>query len=442
MTFASSVLFAGRLIFPRTGKNSSARRSIFGAIVCIAISIVPLTAVISIADGMIGGMTERIIGLSSLHLQSVIRRGTAPASSLDALKAYRRQLCAVSGITDAFMELSADALAAGKRYRTGAAVRAIEPDVFTRNTYFKKFIRVVDGNLSDFASSGDTAVLGEKAASLLSVKAGDTVRLITVRRLPSGATSPRITPFKVAAIVSSGYQELDALWFFIPIETGFSVLSSDSVVTSVLLEAKDALSTALYKTQKACAERSAGVATVFRWDEINASQLQNFSSTRLMLVFVMALIVLVAAVNISSALVMLVMEKRREIAILKSLGGTPNGITLAFLLTGAAAGWTGLSAGLPIGLLVAVNINAIISFSESALNAALHVCSVLGGSPDGFSHVALLNPAYYLTEIPVSIPFKELFFMYSAVIVLSLAVSVLPSVRAGKENPLEIFRKS
>ena len=88
MTFASSVLFAGRLIFPRTGKTSSARRSIFGAIVCIAISIVPLTAVISIADGMISGMTERIIGLSSLHLQAVIRRGTIPASSLDALKEY------------------------------------------------------------------------------------------------------------------------------------------------------------------------------------------------------------------------------------------------------------------------------------------------------------------------------------------------------------------
>ncbi len=442
MTFASSVLFAGRLIFPRTGKTSSARRSIFGAIVCIAISIVPLTAVISIADGMISGMTERIIGLSSLHLQAVIRRGTIPASSLDALKEYRANLCAVGGVTDAFMELSADALAAGKRYRTGVAVRAVEPDVFTRNKYFQKFIKVTDGDIADFAASGNTAAIGEKAASLLSVKAGDTVRLITVRRLPSGAASPCVTPFKVSAIVSSGYQELDALWFFIPIETGFSVLSSDSAVASVLLEAQEALSTSLFRTQQECAARSAGFATVFRWDEINASQLQNFSSTRLMLIFIMTLIVLVAAVNISSALVMLVMEKRREIAILKSLGGTPNGITLSFLLTGAAVGWTGLFAGLPLGLLVAVNINAIISFAESALNVARKVLAVLGGEPEGFSRLTLLNPAYYLTEIPVSIPFRELFFMYSAVIVLSLAVSVLPSVRAGKENPLEIFRKS
>ena len=160
-----------------------------------------------------------------------------------------------------------------------------------------------------------------------------------------------------------------------------------------------------------------------------------------MLVFIMTLIVLVAAVNISSALIMLVMERRREIAILKSLGGTPNGITLSFLLTGLAAGGAGLLIGLPFGLLVSVNINKIIVFTENVLNAFLKIVYIIGGGVE-FNAFRLLNPDYYLTEIPVSVPFSELFFMCGAVMLLSLAVSILPAVKAGKENPLEIFRKS
>lgn len=114
MTAAASILFAKRLIFPRTLKKSSARRSILGAVACIAISIVPLTAVISIADAMISGMTERLIGLSSLHLRAVVRRNTDAAATLDGLTAYKTALTKVPGVTDAFMEIDCDALAAGK----------------------------------------------------------------------------------------------------------------------------------------------------------------------------------------------------------------------------------------------------------------------------------------------------------------------------------------
>ena len=442
MTAAASILFAKRLIFPRTLKKSSARRSILGAVVCIAISIVPLTAVISVADAMISGMTERLIGLSSLHLRSVVRRNADAAATLDGLAAYKTALTKVPGVTNAFMEIDCDALAAGKNYRTGASVRAVEPDIFTRNAYFAKFIKTVDGTIEDFVNNPKSAVIGEKAANLLSVRAGDTVRLITTKRLPSGIIAPRLTSFTVAAVVSSGYQELDALWFFIPIETGFSIIPKDSAIVSVMMECKDAFSPLLYGIQNECASLLNGEATVFRWDELNASQLENFSSTKLMLVFIMTLIVLVAAVNISSALIMLVMERRREIAILKSLGGTPNGITLSFLLTGLAAGCAGLLIGLPFGLLVSVNINKIISFIENALNLILKIVYIIGGGSTGFDSFRLLNPDYYLTEIPVSVPFAELFFMCGAVMLLSLAVSILPAVKAGKENPLEIFRKS
>jgi len=87
-----------------------------------------------------------------------------------------------------------------------------------------------------------------------------------------------VQSFTVAAVVSSGYQELDALWFFIPIETGFSIIPKDSAIVSVMMECADAFSPSLYGIQNECASLLNGEATVFRWDELNASQLENFSS--------------------------------------------------------------------------------------------------------------------------------------------------------------------
>ena len=161
-----------------------------------------------------------------------------------------------------------------------------------------------------------------------------------------------------------------------------------------------------------------------------------------MLTFIMLLIVLVASVNISSALVMLVMERRKEIAILKSVGATNSGISISFLIAGVACGLMGTLIGLPVGIMFAINSNLLIVSLEKLVNLGVKVLYVLGGnSAESFEAVQLLNPAYYLTEIPVSIPLGELFLISSSVILLSLVVSVIPAIKAGKERPLETFRK-
>ena len=119
---------------------------------------------------------------------------------------------------------------------------------------------------------------------------------------------------------------------------------------------------------------------------MNATEFENFSSTRVMLVFIMLLVVLVASVNISSAIVMLVMERRKEIAILKSCGASSSGITFSFLLTGLACGTGGVMAGLPVGLLLSVNANALPSANASSFSIVItssytFVLSVSGTNP-------------------------------------------------------------
>lgn len=443
MTLKSSLLFAFRLIFPRSSKKSSARRSVLGAMICIGISLIPLVVVLSVSDGMIGGMTRRLIGLSTSDLENFISRRSSFAESKEKFTAYANLFSDVPGVTGAFPQIESDGLAAGKSYRIGARIRAVEPDIFFKNNDFSTLFEIFDGDMNSFCSDPKSAVIGTKMAELLNLRAGGTFRLITTNIRSNGGVTPKVSTFKVAAIVSSGYQEMDALWIFIPLETGFSVIPREAANFSVMIKTSETFSGKLSQIQQECEKACGGNGLMYSWKELNSSQFENFSSTKVLLIFIMFLIVLVAAVNISSAIVMLVMERRREIAILKSIGGTSRGITLSFLIAGIVCGFCGILLGLPVGLLLSVNANELVSFTEKIVNFFSRITYILsGGSADGFSQVHLLDPAYYLTTIPISIPFAELFAVCVSVLLLSLIVSVVPAVKAGKEKPLDIFRKS
>ena len=182
-------------------------------------------------------------------------------------------------------------------------------------------------------------------------------------------------------------------------------------------------------------------ASVYTWQELNSSQLENFSTTKMLLLLIMSLIVLVASINVSSSVIMFVMERNKEIAILKSLGASPNGITFAFLFIALFIGLCGVIIGLPIGILCAVNVNSIINFFEIVINFVLSLGYNIFASSEGFVPVSVMNPEYYLETIPVVLPLKELCAIVILVLILSVVVSIIPSIKAGREKPLSILRK-
>lgn len=439
MTIKSSLMFAKSLIFPKTDKRSSARRSFFGALLCIGLSIVPLIVVISVTNGMIDGMTERIIGLSSNHLQAYVSSGIAQVRSAQYFTDYANQYLEVEGINKVYPEVDITALAAGKNVRTGAQIRAVPADIFEVNASYKKLFTVCEGKVELREKS---AVVGQKMAETLGLHAGDTFRIITIKNTDN-KMSPKLSSFKVSAIVSSGYQELDGLWIFIPLEAAYKSLSLTSATFNIMMETQDAFSANLVKTQAKVNKFAKKNANIYRWDQIHTAEFENFSSTKVMLIFVMMLIVLVACINVSSAIVMLVMERKKEIAILKSIGASPKGITFAFLLTGMACGIGGVLIGLPAGLLLSVNANQIVNGIEKIVNWFAKVAYMINGTPlSEIRTIKLMDPAYYLAEIPVEIPFNQILFIVASTILLSLIVSVIPAIKAGKEKPLEILRKN
>ncbi len=446
MTFRSSLMFAKSLIFPKAEKKSSARRSLWGALLCIGLSIVPLIVVLSITNGMIQGMTDRIIGLSSNNIQAYVSPKLKDTQNPQSYCDYAQQFKTINGVLEVYPEIGVTALAAGKKMRTGAQIRALDKNIFTKNKSFSELFTIIEGDVLDFQNqeegAGTYAVVGQKMAQMLDLHAGDTFRVITIKTT-DGKQSPKLTSFKVSAIISSGYQELDALWVFIPLEAAYKFVSLANASFTVMIETPESYSPDLVRIQRELKKEYGKYINFYRWDQVHAAEFENFSSTKVMLVFIMILIVLVASINISSAIIMLVMERRKEIAILKSIGATPSGITFAFIITGITCGLGGLALGLPFGLLAAVNANEIVKFIEKLVNIIAKAGYYLKGVPaDEINAIRLMDPAYYLQTIPVNLPFSQVILISLSTVLLALLVSIIPSVKAGKEKPLDILRKA
>lgn len=439
MKLASVFLICSRIIKPKDSALTNARKSLLGAVFCIALSLIPLTVVLVVTDGMIEGITNRIVGLSSFHMQAVqVRNYSNTDDNLLALETMAQKFLENPKVLNTYIERQGTVLAAGKTGRSGATVRAVEDKLFTENKAFAEYLEVVEGSAS--FSSKKSCVIGKKIAELLGLSVGDTIRLISTKTMASGSVIPKFSNYTVEGIVSSGYQEIDALWVFIPLESGFEYLSSAASSIYVGIEVENPFDADFYSIAYNLDSTLTPGFSLYTWHDFNQSQYENFASTKLMLLFVMFLIVLVASVNISSALVMLVMEKRKDIAILKSLGASNGGIGLSFVLTGGAAGLLGTIIGIPLGLLCAVNINSIITLFENIINIFNKLIYFIADKGE-YIPISLLDPAYYLETIPVVISGKEIGIIIVGTILLSILVSIIPAKKAGKEKPLDIIRK-
>jgi len=427
---------------------SNARKSLFGAIWGIGISIVPLVIVSVVADGMIKGISSRMIELGTGHIQildlrpppqtkeSAEARFNTATALLDSIK--ERQL---PGITGMWVQQEGTGLLIGPKGRSGGKIRAIEPDYFTANKAANQLLTLIDGSLS--LTDPRSVLLGKKIAELTGLKAGDTCTVLTV--VPTyrdHKDMPRLTRLTVAGIISSGYQDLDALWICMPLATGRTILSPQASYTALLVSTADAFKAALVSqiARTIMPLLPAGF-SLYTWKDLNRSQFYSFETSKNLLLFIMFLILFVASINISSAMIMLIMERRKEIAILKTTGAHPFFITFSFLLAGLLTATAGLVIGLAASLPLALHINELFLIVEYGINYIQAAWYYLLGNTGTPLPVHLLDPAYYLEHIPISIPFDSLYAIAAGTLILSIIVCMIPAIQAGREKPLDSMRK-
>jgi lipoprotein-releasing system permease protein len=419
-SFLSPFFVALRYLWGRAGEGG---RYLRGAAAGIALSLVPIIVTLIVADGMIRGITGRYLELGTGHIQiyDYVSHGEFPLE-------LQSEINSLSGIRGTWRERQGLGIILGKEGRVGAAIRAVESG-FWKEPGSAGYLEVIAGRAE--LESGNELLLGRGLAETLSVEPGSTVRLMTIRVNEEGRNLPRVTIFTVKGIISSGYRELDSLWCIMNYETGLTLLSPELYRSFLIVKVNDPYKEADRAAEQALACAGPGYG-VYTWKELQQSLYRSFESTRQMLLFIMALLVLVAAVNVSSATSMLVIERQRDIAVLKTGGASPRFIQRIFLWGGFLTGLAGAASGIILGLIIGWEINPIIRGLEKFLTFL---------STPWKGEVRILDPDYYLRIIPIIIDWKMILIIAVFTLLCSCLASALPACRAGKLKPLEILRR-
>jgi len=401
----------------------------------IGLSMVPLLVVLEVSSGMIEGITRRYVEVGSFHYQ--IRRYTSGPEENTDEEALVEHLMTQPEILTVTPFVEGQGLIYSEEGRTGVQIRGMNPEAFYADQRLQQYVRFVSGDFS-FGSDLRGVVISQVMARKLGVSRGDQVKLLVSRPSARGG-KPILRPgtYLVTGIFSTGYQELDALSVYLHKDRAEQLFQDQA---GLVLGIKVSDYTERVDERKTLIRQILPQEWyILSWYDLNRSLYQNLGSTKTMLLFIMALIIIVAAVNIYSTILSLVTERQEQIAVLKSLGARPSDLTAQFVFTGFFLGLFGVILGMVLGLLISVNINQFIKLFEGAVNSAQRFISMIFPFIETAGDLRLLNPEYYLEEIPIRIPLGETFLIGFLTLSLCTLAAWFPSKKAGSINPLEVM---
>lgn len=429
-----TVLYLG--LRPFQPKKHGIKGVVFHTVIVVAIAMLPLVVVLMVADGMIQGITSRYLETSSYHMR-VYSRQPADVINFEKYQNTIDDIKSIPGIRDVELERSGAGVGVHDDIRRGVAVRGISPSILNRDLGLKQYLSIEEGSFD--LEDNNSIIISSFIARKMNISIGDDFRLITGKALSSGRLLPRVTKLKVTGIVKTGYEELDKLWVFISLDLSKKILANKSSDTFIGIKCDDPYDN-IENYSSQIKEKIPSGWIIKTWSQLNRNTYENFKTTKMVLALIMGLIVIVAAINISSSLIMLVLEKRRDIAILKGMGLSPGEVMGSYLLTGVIIGVVGTIIGIIFGVAISLNINSLVHFIEFVINGLFKIINFVFNIKHENSFI-LLDSEYYLDDIPVDLDYIKLLLMTFFSITTTAIASFLPARKAGLIKPLQIMQK-
>ena len=379
----------------------------------IMLGVATLIIVMAVMNGFRHELLDKILGLNG-HL--LIQPLESPLTDYEALAA---RIAGVPGVRLAAPIVEGQALASSPFNASGVLVRGVRAEDLKQVGSIANNLRA--GTLEGF-DAGQGVAIGKRLADQLSLTAGDSVTLVAPRGAvtPMG-TTPRIKPYKIAAVFEIGMSEYDAAFVFMPLKEAQAYFNRAGDVTAVEVYSDNPDRIDLLR--KLVADAAQRPIYMIDWRQRNATFFNALQVERNVMFLILTLIVLVAALNIVSSLHMLVKDKMPDIAVMRTMGATQGAVMRIFMMTGAAIGVVGALAGFGVGTLVCLNIESIRQFLSWLTNTELFP-----------------QELYFLSRLPAIMDARETIAVVAMALALSFLATLYPSWRAARTDPVEALR--
>jgi lipoprotein-releasing system permease protein len=379
----------------------------------IMLGVATLIIVMAVMNGFRKELLDKILGLNGHLLVQPLE------SPLTDWEAVADRISNLQGIRLAVPIVEGQALASSPFNSAGVLVRGIRVDDLSKLSSVANNIK--QGTLEGF-DTGQGLAIGRRLADQLSVRAGDNVTLVAPRGAvtPMG-TTPRIKTYKVAAVFEIGMSEYDSGIVFMPMSEAQLYFNRSGDVTAIEVYTNNPDRIDAFR--KLVTEAANRPIFMIDWRQRNATFFNALQVERNVMFLILTLIILVAALNIISGLIMLVKDKGSDIAIMRTMGATQGSIMRIFLITGAAIGVVGTVAGFLLGLVVCLNVESIRQFLSWLTRTELF-------SPE----------LYFLSRLPAELDASETTAVVMMALILSLLATLYPSWRAARLDPVEALR--
>jgi lipoprotein-releasing system permease protein len=385
----------------------------------VMVGVMALIIVLSVMSGFEKTLKEKILGTQA-HLV-VLKTGQ---EGMDHYDEVIQKTGEVKGVLAAAPFIFSQVMLSSGSSVSGVVLKGIDPDREGKVTELANNLKA--GRLQDLkeAQAGDAPpiILGVELAKHLSVSPGDRIQVISpLGTMTPMGMMPKMKRHKVVGVFHSGMYEYDNSMAYVSIESAQKFFGMESQVTGIQVKTDD-----LYRVKEIGRELRKKLGFPYwtkDWMEMNRNLFSALRLEKIAMFIILVLIVLVAAFNIISTLIMVVMEKHKDIAILKSMGASSKGILRIFMIEGLVIGVVGTTLGTLLGLLAAFNLEKITGFVENL-----------------FGFKILASDVYYIDKLPSQVNGPDVVIITATAILISLLATLYPSWRASRLDPAEALR--